>query len=622
MMKIIEDHFKNGFFSNDEYNLIIELIKLEQEQLFSSWDPIGINDDKKKNMLNTLINIDNAYPGGIAGYLTKAKQLLHGAKEGINPHQGFKPTSPQTVDLSKLDMDFQQIETEGLANAHRLSIALVAGGLGERLGYGGIKINIPFESSRQTTFIQHYIESILALQHRINSNSNTGDRPITIPFIIMTSEHTHSQTISCLETNNHFGLDKDQIMIIKQQLVPALSDNQAGIALEKAYTILLKPHGHGDIHFLMKQENVINRLLEQGKEYIVFIQDTNAHIFNAILPSLAISLQNRYDFNFLAVPRVAQEAVGAISRLIGQEQEITMNIEYNQLDALLKQTVDPKGDVGGEDGKSPFPGNTNALLVKLSTYNDLLNKQEGRVPEFINPKYTDQTRSAFKKPVRVESLMQDLARLYVDKNSVGVTIFDRKWCFSPLKNSISSAGKNYEHNIPCESATSAESDYYLINRKKLSFGKMDFEKGEVIYFHKVPFLREARIYLHPGFCLTIADINEKVSGGYLSKDATLIINGENVFIENLVMKGNSGLVLNVCSGAGLKIKDLTVDNDGFEIIALTNEEMADAGVPEFLKIRGYRINSRKPLIYNLTEPGDYELGADGKLILKQSRNPA
>jgi hypothetical protein len=41
---------------------------------------------------------------------------------------------------------------------------LVAGGLGERLGYSGIKVALPVESASGTCFLQLYVESILALQ--------------------------------------------------------------------------------------------------------------------------------------------------------------------------------------------------------------------------------------------------------------------------------------------------------------------------------------------------------------------------------------------------------------------------------------------------------------------------
>lgn len=35
-----------------------------------------------------------------------------------------------------------------------------------------------------------------------------------------------------------------------------------------------------------------------------------------------------------------------------------VNVEYNQLDPLLREVVNPEGDVADSTGFSPFPGTT------------------------------------------------------------------------------------------------------------------------------------------------------------------------------------------------------------------------------------------------------------------------
>ena len=72
-------------------------------------------------------------------------------------------------------------------------------------------------------------------------------------------------------------------------------------------------------------------MIDLGVKYIAFIQDTTAHFVNAILPCLGVSVVNEFGFNFSAVPRVPQEAIGAITKLAGKKKSITVNIEYNQL---------------------------------------------------------------------------------------------------------------------------------------------------------------------------------------------------------------------------------------------------------------------------------------------------
>lgn len=39
-----------------------------------------------------------------------------------------------------------------------------------------------------------------------------------------------------------------------------------------------------------------------------------------------------------------------------------INVEYNQLDPLLRATGHPDGDVNCETGYSPFPGNINQVI--------------------------------------------------------------------------------------------------------------------------------------------------------------------------------------------------------------------------------------------------------------------
>tara|TARA_B110000285_G_C14917014_1_gene510737 strand:+ start:279 stop:425 length:147 start_codon:yes stop_codon:yes gene_type:complete len=48
----------------------------------------------------------------------------------------------------------------------------------------------------------------------------------------MVSDDTHDRTIKLLEDNGYFGLEKDQVDIVKQENVPALIDNDANIAID------------------------------------------------------------------------------------------------------------------------------------------------------------------------------------------------------------------------------------------------------------------------------------------------------------------------------------------------------------------------------------------------------
>ena len=62
---------------------------------------------------------------------------------------------------------FRELERAGVAAAGGCAFVLVAGGLGERLGYSGIKLGLPVESASGTCFLQLYIQHILALGVRV-----------------------------------------------------------------------------------------------------------------------------------------------------------------------------------------------------------------------------------------------------------------------------------------------------------------------------------------------------------------------------------------------------------------------------------------------------------------------
>ena len=81
--------------------------------------------------------------------------------------------------------------------------ALVAGGLGERLGFNGIKTSITLETVTGQSFMEYYIEYIKAFE------KNSGKE---IPLVIMVSDDTDALTRQFLEEKKNFGLKKIHIL--------------------------------------------------------------------------------------------------------------------------------------------------------------------------------------------------------------------------------------------------------------------------------------------------------------------------------------------------------------------------------------------------------------------------
>ena len=351
---------------------------------------LGDSGPKLDRFLDDCLGLTNTYPGGIEAYLTTARLLLEDAKEGANPYLQFKPRVPEGDRLEFGTQAWADMEEAGLANAAGACFVLVAGGLGERLGYNGIKVALPHETATGKCYLQCYIETILALQAEARRRNPEQAATLKLPLFIMTSGDTHELTTKLLADNANFGLDDDQLDVVMQELVPALQDSDARIVVDAdTGAVAKKPHGHGDVHITLSQSGVAARWLAEGRRTVIFFQDTNGMVMHAIPAFLGATVQGGFAMNSLTVPRRPGEAVGAICNLEHKDdpanKSLTINVEYNQLGPLLV-AVNGEGDVADESGFSPFPGNINVLSFDLARYAKVLASSGGVVPEFVNPK--------------------------------------------------------------------------------------------------------------------------------------------------------------------------------------------------------------------------------------------
>jgi len=582
----LTEHLAAGIISTEDLQLAEALLAEDQGQLFADWDAPGTRDDEKRAFFQTLQNCNRSYPGGLVAYIRNARHLLAESATGGNPFAGYTPEEPDLVDLSGFGPAYEEAEGVGLKSLAATAIVLVAGGLGERLGYHGIKLDIPVEVTETTSYLAHYTSVIRAASKRLGRE---------IPLVIMTSRETNAGTIVTLQANQNFGLAPGQITLLNQELVPALSDIDAHLSIEEKYRLNLKPHGHGDIHTLLHTSGTAKKFAAAGIRHLLFIQDTNGQVFNAALAALGVSEIRGYDFNSIAVNRIPGEAVGGIARLKKSDSpDLTLNVEYNYLDPLLRETVNPAGDVAEPNGFSRFPGNINLLVVRLEPYLGVLESSGGVIAEFVNPKFSDASRTKFKKPARLETLMQDLPKSFVSGEKVGVTIFDRVWCFSACKNNLTDAAAKVATNGPAESASSAENDFYLAGRMKLRAAGMEVIDAPQKNLRGIPLTPGPRVILRPSFALTLADVRARISGGSISGEATLVLDGD-VTLENVTIADGASLVAKAPAGESLTIKNRSVSRAGIvhDLVPLTDAEMASTEVPEYLRIRGYRIEARE-----------------------------
>jgi len=266
----------------------------------------------------------------------------------------------------------------------------------------------------------------------------------------------------------------------------------------------------------------------------------------------------------------------------------TINVEYNQLDPLLRASGFPDGDINDpETGFSPFPGNINQLLFKLKPYAEALLRTKGAMPEFVNPKYADAAKTIFKKPTRLECMMQDFPTILSGEATkhVGFTSIPAELCFSPVKNATADGiGMQAQGTAPGVAAT-GEADQYAAVRKIMTSIGCAVEDAPEATFSGIKVVPGPEIVTKPSFTVCPSEYKSRFpepSKIKISGRSSLVVGG-NIIIESLDLDG--ALVIECEEGASGTISGLVVKNKGWEKVV---DESSSS--PEFIRIRGYALN--------------------------------
>jgi UDP-sugar pyrophosphorylase len=266
-------------------------------------------------------------------------------------------------------------------------------------------------------------------------------------------------------------------------------------------------------------------------------------------------------------------------------------VEYNQLDPLLRASGSPDGDVNDPTtGYSPFPGNINQLVFQLDAYVTVLERTKGIMPEFVNPKYADETKTTFKKPTRLECMMQDFPIVLNSEESqlVGFTSVSASLCFSPVKNATKDGVDLQTAGLHPGTAASGEADQYAAYRKMMNSIGCNVETAKQETYSGIKVYPGPAIVLKPDFACCASEVEAKFpfpTAINISARSTLFVRGSGVVIESLDLDGT--LIIDYNKGEKVVIKDKVVRNEGW--IRVRDETSSD----EVIKMRGYRIEQKE-----------------------------
>lgn len=285
--------------------------------------------------------------------------------------------------------------------AGKFAAVLMAGGQGTRLAHNGPKGTFEFDG---VSLFELQARQIKALIESLN---------VSIPWVIMTSDINHKETIAFFEAHDYFGLDKEDVFFFIQPNIVALSEG-GELLLNEDKQLLTTPNGNGGIFEALNASGTNKLLQERGVTHIYMnnIDNVLVKVLDPVLCGYAV--ESDADVTTKTIAAKDNESVGRVVEVDGKKQVI----EYTEL---------PKGE------ENHFRNaNIGIHIFKLDF---IVNHAQSEMPYHLAIKQLPQLGESF---TVIEATALKFEKFYFDIFKYADTFktvqFDRNEEFSPLKN--------------------------------------------------------------------------------------------------------------------------------------------------------------------------------------------
>ena len=405
-----------------------------QEHLLTFWNVLS---ESEQNVLSVQIDsVDFALIAKLYARRNDPVELLTLAGKASDP-SGYKfstVTNPVPCKTSNPITVSEAVEagTE-LLRTGKVAFALVAGGQGTRLGFPHPKGMYPIGPVSDATLFQFHFEKVVAITRRF------GHR---VPYCIMTSPATHTETVEFLKQQHYFGLSADDVFVFCQGTVPAVAMDDGKVLLESKGGIALSPDGHGGMLSAITKgaSSVLTQLQRRGIKYLFYNQVDN--------PLVRIGSTEFLGYHQISGSELTSQVIrkrfpnDKVGNIVDVEGHLYV-IEYSDLPESVGKQTNPDGSLKIWAGSIAVHVFNTELLERSAQQTSSLPFHYARkkVP-FINLKNGELVKPKKENAIKFERFIFDL--LPSANNAVVVEV-DPPNHYAPLKNAPGSASDSPEH---------------------------------------------------------------------------------------------------------------------------------------------------------------------------------
>jgi UDP-N-acetylglucosamine/UDP-N-acetylgalactosamine diphosphorylase len=170
------------------------------------------------------------------------------------------PVEPPHVSREEMNLG------ENALRRGEVAALMVAGGQGSRLGFEKPKGMYPVGPVSGASLFQIHAEKVLALSRRFG-------RPI--PFLVMTSAATDTETRAYFEELGYFGLPAESVTFFQQGTMPAVCAKTGRLLLEARGRLFLSPNGHGGTLTALAEHGLLDKLQSRSVKHVYYFQVDN-----------------------------------------------------------------------------------------------------------------------------------------------------------------------------------------------------------------------------------------------------------------------------------------------------------------------------------------------------------
>lgn len=362
-------------------DLVTQLKVYGQEHLVQFWDELNEND--QEFLHNEIKQTDFAE---LNSFYAKVKLEMN--ESGQELDSAMKPV-PNNLKGSYSDSSKEQLkayELEGLkaVSKNEVAVLLMAGGQGTRLGVQYPKGMYSVGLLSNKSLYQLQAERILRVQELATKEFETNNKNPTIPWYIMTSEHTQGLTEEYFKTNNHFGLNSCDIKFFEQDMLPCF-DNEGKIILDQKHKISRSPDGNGGLYKALHKRHILDDMAKRGVKYVHVYGVDNILIKLADPVFIGFCIEKEANCAAKVVRKTEpDEKVGVICKVNDRFQVV----EYSEISQVTRNLRDANGDLLYNAGSICNHFFSTKFLNELCRYHekDLKHHVAEKKISFINDK--------------------------------------------------------------------------------------------------------------------------------------------------------------------------------------------------------------------------------------------